>query len=115
MIRDFKGNMADCNNRLQDLETMINDLNTELIQQDMENATKLLGKKTLKLRERLQTAKDDLEKIHNCGNEMEGNTTHNEEEEFIDALKDEMPEVFKNIESNFDHIDSIELLLEQVE
>jgi len=29
---------------------------------------------------------------------MEGNTSTNEEEEFIDALKDEMPEVFSNIE-----------------
>jgi len=32
---------------------------------------------------------------------MDGNTTHNEEDEFIDALKDEMPEVFKNIDANF--------------
>ena len=57
----------------------------------MENATKLLRKKAHKLRERLQAAKQDLEKITNCGEEMEGNTTHNEEDEFIDALKDEMP------------------------
>ena len=33
---------------------------------------------------------------------MEGNTTVNEEDEFIDALKDEMPEVFRNIDQNFD-------------
>jgi hypothetical protein len=33
---------------------------------------------------------------------MDGNTTLQEEDEFIDALKDEMPEVFRNIDLNFD-------------
>ena len=42
---------------------------------------------------------------------MDGNTTHNEEDEFIDALKDEMPEVFKNIDMNFEQIDGIDDLL----
>jgi N-acetyl-beta-hexosaminidase len=57
----------------------------------------------------LAAAKAELKKISGIGEEMDGNTTTNEEEEFIDALKDEMPEVFKNIEANFgllDHIDS---------
>jgi hypothetical protein len=45
---------------------------------------------------------------------MEGNTTVNEEDEFIDALKDEMPEVFKNIEANFDQLDGLEFLLKEV-
>lgn len=45
---------------------------------------------------------------------MDGNTTHNEEDEFIDALKDEMPEVFKNIDANFAQIDGIDVLLQQV-
>ena len=40
---------------------------------------------------------------------MEGNTSRIEEEEFIETLQDEMPEVFSNITANFndlDHIDS---------
>lgn len=45
---------------------------------------------------------------------MDGNTTHNEEDEFIDALKDEMPDVFKNIDLNFEQIDGIDVLLKQV-
>ena len=45
---------------------------------------------------------------------MDGNTTSNEEDEFIDALKDEMPEVFKNIDFNFDQLDSIDALLQDV-
>lgn len=81
---------------------MANDLNNKLIIQDMENAIKLLDLKNKKLRERLVVAKSELQKINKCGNQMDGNTSHNEEEEFIDALGDEMPEVFKNIEGNFD-------------
>jgi len=57
----------------------------------MANATTLLVKKAHKLRERLIAAKEDLKKISDTGDEMDGNTTHNEEDEFIDALKDEMP------------------------
>lgn len=96
---------------LSEIEQMITDLNTELIRQDMDNATKLLVKKMAKLRQRLQEAKEDLEQIRNCGEEMDGNTTNNEEDEFIDALKDEMPEVFKNIDFNFDQLDDIDALL----
>lgn len=68
----------------------------------MENATKLLDVKNKKLRDRLTNARKELQKINTCGNLMDGNTSLNEEEEFIDALGDEMPEVFKNIEGNFD-------------
>ena len=77
------------------------DLNTKLIQQDMANATKLLGSKAAKLRDRLKIAQGELNKIASTGDKMDGNTSMNEEEEFLDALKEEMPEVFKNIDSNF--------------
>ena len=80
----------------------------------MENATKILNKKIAKLRERLTSTKNLLNKIHKCGDEMDGNTTVNEEDEFIDALKDEMPEVFKNIELNYSQIDGLEYLLKEV-
>ena len=45
---------------------------------------------------------------------MDGNTTNVEEEEFIEALKDEMPEVFTNIKVNFNQIDKIDQLLKDV-
>ena len=80
----------------------------------MENATRLLRKKSLSLRERLNEAKADLTKISATGNEMEGNTTHNEEDEFIDALKDEMPQVFKNIDANFVLIEKVDRLMDEV-
>ena len=77
----------------------------------MENATKLLDGKTKKLRDRLEAAKNELKKINKAGEDMDGNCTHNEEEEFIDALKDEMPDVFNNIQKNFDQLDDIDDLL----
>jgi len=80
----------------------------------MDNATILLTKKSQKLRERLIAAQKGLKKISTCGDDMDGNTTHNEEDEFIDALKDEMPEVFKNIDMNFEQIDGIDVLLKTV-
>jgi len=47
---------------------------------------------------------------------MDGNTSNNEEEEFIDAMKKEMPEVFENIDSTHAllmEIDSIVTELQQ--
>ena len=100
-IRDFKEKIEDTNNRLKELDDLMRELNTKLIQQDMANATKLLKAKAEKLRERLQIAEKELKKIGVCGEEMDGNTSMNEEEEFLDALKEEMPEVYKNIKANF--------------
>lgn len=113
-VREFKLRVFTATQKLKDIEELMNELNNKLIQQDMDNATVLLTKKAHKLRERLIAAQKGLKKIHNCGNEMDGNTTHNEEDEFIDALKDEMPDVFKNIELNFEQIDGIDILLKQV-
>lgn len=93
----------------------MDELNNKLILQDMANALKLLEKKGNNLKERLRRTKDNLAKISKCGEEMEGNTTANEEDEFIDALKDEMPEVFKNIEANFEQLDRVKEMLDQVE
>ena len=39
---------------------------------------------------------------------MDGNTSQNEEDEFLDALKEEMPDVFNNIKSNFEQLDEFD-------
>lgn len=113
-VRNFKEKIADTNRRLKELDDFLRELNNKLIAQDMENAAKLLGHKSKNLRDRLETAKSELGKISNCGKEMDGNTSHTEEEEFIDALKEEMPEVFKNIEGNFEQLDKIDAMIEEV-
>lgn len=92
---------------MKDLDALTNELNNLLILQDIENASRLLEVKNNKLRERLESAQVDLKKIDNCGSEMDGNCSRNEEEEFIEALKDEMPDVFNNITGNFEQIDKI--------
>lgn len=113
-IRDFKAELDKENARLTSLNDLVSSLNNQLILQDMENATKLLDVKNRKLRERLTNAKKELQKINTAGQLMDGNTSHNEEEEFIDALGDEMPEVFKNIEGNFDQLDKVDEMITNI-
>lgn len=62
-VREFKAKVHDTNLRLKELEELMADLNAKLIEQDMENATRLLRKKSHSLRERLTEAKADLTKI----------------------------------------------------
>jgi len=113
-VREFQGRIQDLNSRLKSVDSLLSELNTKLILQDMDNATILINKKANKLRERLNHARAALMKIQNCGEEMDGNTTASEEDEFIDTLKGEMPEVFKNIGINFEQIDGIDELIKQV-
>jgi len=44
-VREFKFRIYTSTQKLKDLEDLINDLNSRLIQQDMDNATVLLTKK----------------------------------------------------------------------
>jgi hypothetical protein len=60
-IREFKARIQDSNMKLNDLQELLNDINSELIKQDMENASTLLGKKAANLRKRLEKAKADLQ------------------------------------------------------
>lgn len=46
---------------------------------------------------------------------MDGNTTSKEEEELVGALKDEMPDFFENVETNFDQITNVNQMIKQVE
>lgn len=45
---------------------------------------------------------------------MDGNTSNGEEEEFIFALKNEMPEVFENIETTLTLLKDTEKLVSEV-
>jgi dihydroorotase len=55
-VREFKIRVYESMQKLQDLEDLTSELNNKLIQQDMDNATVLLTKKSQKLRERLIAA-----------------------------------------------------------
>ena len=45
---------------------------------------------------------------------MEGNASFQDEDDFVDAMSDEMPEVFNNIKLSLDQIDEAEDLLKEV-
>ena len=45
---------------------------------------------------------------------MEGNTSSNEEDEFIHALADEMPDVFGNINDYYIYLDQVDSNLKEV-
>lgn len=114
-VRQFKEKIEETIAKIGELEEFLRALNEKLISQDLNNASRLLQQQSLALRKRLEIAKAELNKISTCGEEMDGNTSHNEEEEFIDALKEEMPEVFRNIDSNFELLDTIDEMIAEVQ
>jgi hypothetical protein len=113
-VREFKARIQESDDKLSKLRILMDKLNNELIKQDIVNATNLLTRKAEKMRERLAAAKEKLGQIQGCGETMDGNTSHIDEEEFIEALKDEMPSVFTKIEGNLRQIDKIENLIQKV-
>ena len=90
-VREFKEKIANTTMGLRKLSKQMSDIANMILQQDLENAQNLFKKKAVKLREKLQRSKDLLVKITNAGEEMNDNTSNNDEDDFIDALKDEMP------------------------
>jgi hypothetical protein len=76
-----------------------------MIQNNIENAAFLHGKRLNKLTRKLLKEFENFKKIEKAGVDMEGNTSQTEEDKLEDALKNEMPEVFKNIELNMKEIE----------
>ena len=62
---------------------------------------KLLAKKAEGLRERLEKAQNKMEKILECGEEMDGNTSDQEEDDFIKNLEKAAPTIFSGFDSVF--------------
>lgn len=113
-IRLFKEKIEETTAKLEELEGYLQELNDQLIAQDMNNATSLITQQSTTLKQRLKRAHEELQKISSCGDEMEGNASHNDEEEFVKALQDEMPDVYRNIDHYYDLLDAIEDMTEEV-
>lgn len=64
--------------------------------------------------ERLLESKGNLTKMSKCGEDMDGNTSNKEEEDFRYALTNEMPEVFERIETTHELLKEIERLVQDV-
>lgn len=73
----------------------------------------MLGVKVQDLTERLLESLEHLEKIAKCGKEMDGNASDGDEDEFIFALAEQMPEVFQGIEKTKDLLQASEDLAKE--
>jgi hypothetical protein len=80
----------------------------------MENSIVLQGLKAQQLSERLTQIESKLTAISKSGDEMDGNTSNTDEEEFIDALRREMPEVLENMAYTFQLLKEIDKLVTEV-
>lgn len=86
-IRHQKEHIADCVLELRNIDAVMKQLNTLIFQKDIETATSQLSSQSLKLKERMIKAKSELTKILKSGKDLDGNTSNNEEEEFISELR----------------------------
>ena len=86
----------------------------KITEADMENSIVLLGLKGQQLMERLIETNKRLKAINKSGQEMDGNTSTNEEEDFIFAMKKEMPEVFENIETTLALLKEIDRIVSEL-
>lgn len=113
-IRKYKESIDESTVKLKEVEDILQEVIKKLTELDMENSLDLLSLKAQELRQRLQESHAHLKKISNSGVEMEGNTSNNEEEEFIFALKNEMPEVSENINTTLNLLKEIEKIVTEV-
>lgn len=54
-----------------------------------------MGKLVSDLKQRIEKTKELCGKIVKCGRELDGNTTNDEEKDYVEAISDEMPEILK--------------------
>lgn len=113
-LHRYKDNIDESNIKLKEVEDILQEVVKKLTELDMENSLDLLSLKAQELRQRLQESHANLKKISNSGVEMDGNTSNNEEEEFINALKNEMPEVSENIDTTLKLLKEIEKIVVEV-
>lgn len=74
-IYAFKSKIMASFLKFKDVEIIFSDLNNKLIQNDIDNASILLGKRSKKLKSRLEQASETLKKIKKAGEDMDGNAS----------------------------------------
>lgn len=113
-LRNLKNKIQEADKKLGDIQEVQTEVTRSLTEQDMENSIELLGLKSVELYDRLVSSRSQLKLIAKSGEEMDGNTSNGEEEEFISALTHEMPEVFENIENTLTLLAEVEKLVTEV-
>lgn len=107
LVSKFRETIDALKARLHKLQDKANALNAALVQQNMDNALGLFEKRADKLRQRALAVRDIFRKIKKAGEDMDGNHT-DDENDFVEALQEEMPAVeeeMKNTLAKIDYID----------
>jgi len=109
LVSKFRDTIDGLKAKLHKLQAKANDLNAALVQQNMDNALGLFEKRADKLRQRALAVRDIFKKIKKAGEDMDGNHT-DDENDFVEALQEEMPAVeteMKNTLAKIDYIDQL--------
>lgn len=104
-VRQLKNLIKSTNGNIDNVSSLISELGKEIIQADLKNGSQILEKKAAQLFDRLNMVKGSLHKIDKCTEGQDGNYSNDEEEEFIDALREEIPEVYEGVNANFKNIE----------
>lgn len=99
--------------RVHKLQAEANDLNAALVQQNMDNALGLFEKRADKLRQRAVSVKAIFKKIKKAGEDMDGNHT-GDENDFVEALQEEMPAVESEMKNTMAKIEYIDQLIDRL-
>lgn len=113
-VRDLRTKIQESERGMKDLEKLQKEAVRKIAEQDMENSIVMQGLKAQQLAERLASVEARLKSVSRSGDEMDGNTSNTDEEEFIDALRKEMPEVLANITYTFQLLKDVDKLLVEV-
>jgi hypothetical protein len=91
----------------------IDDLNAKLLAQNLKNAMGIIVQRVKQLKDRAITVQELFAKIKKAGEDMDGNHT-DDEVDFVEALKEEMPTVEKELVICFAKIEECNGLLNQL-
>lgn len=104
-VRQLKNLIKSTNTNIDNISNLIANLGGGIITADLKNGTSVMEKKAASLFERLKNVKSQLRKIDDCTKDMDGDGSGAEEEDFIEALREEMPDVMARINDSFESID----------
>ena len=114
-VQEYKAKLNNSEADLKELEDIIAELVQKLSEQDIEKSVDLIGMKIKELEDRLYDNEHYLQRIKALGKDMDGNTSNGEEDEFIFATKNELPDVFQNIETTFSVLKDTKVLIKDVQ
>lgn len=114
-VRDFRFKIISSLDQIAVIQKDMSQLNNDLILQDLDNAVKLLTRKSENMKARVSNIRELCNKITQAGQDLDGNTSNKDEEEFVDALTDEMPTLHGDLDVIEEGIEQLVLKLKEVQ